>query len=550
MYGHGSEPSVVYRYGAREPVSGLDQVVEQMQLAHRYRNSLVEIELERRREIDQALRELSPDLVSVESRLADVQAQLDAAVAALKEEQARARKKVRPPHLVSTIEALRGERRNLFLKRNELRASLFESGEWAARKAAIEEADRARRTEKRGSSGLYWGTYLIVEHAAAKFRTGRPPRFRRWDGCGHLAIQFQGGVSPEELFGGGSSKLRIRMTSGTSNASRSWAVVSWRVKSDERGNPVWAEIPAVIHRPIPADCKIKWAHLLRMRVGTHYRWEIQFVLARRAGWTKPDCASTGSVAIDVGWRMMDDGSLRVAYWRGSDGAEGELRLPADWLGEMERVRRIRSVRDRNLDEIRARLVAYLAASTPPEWLVERSQRIAQWRSANRLARLAIDWRTRRFAGDEEIYEALEAWRKRDRHLYEFEANLRDQLIARRKDLYRNFAAQIRRRYARVVLEDIDLRDFHELPEAEKPPVDGALREHVRDACLSDLRRFIQESASEVVLVDPQDTTRTCPRCGHLNVGRDGAPRVLRCGQCGAVEDQDRTASENIARRAQ
>src|SRR5690606_20002748 len=75
----------------------------------------------------------------------------------------------------------------------------------------------------------------------------------------------------------------------------------------------------------------------------------------------------------------------------------------------------------------------------------------------RLAALALRWRQERFAGDEAGYTLVETWRKRDRHLWEYEANLRDQLLARRREQCRRFAAHLARTYGEIVLEDFDLR---------------------------------------------------------------------------------------------
>lgn len=82
--------------------------------------------------------------------------------------------------------------------------------------------------------------------------------------------------------------------------------------------------------------------------------------------------------------------------------------------EIERLRhaeRLRSIRDREFDAARAALLQWLSVTgAVPEWLREETATLDQWRSASRLARLVIHWRTDRFDGDQEIYERLEAWR--------------------------------------------------------------------------------------------------------------------------------------------
>ena len=59
------------------------------------------------------------------------------------------------------------------------------------------------------------------------------------------------------------------------------------------------------------------------------------------------------------------------------------------------------------------------------------------------------WRTTRFAGDEEIYTILDAWRTKERHLNDYECGLRSRLEAKRKEIYQLFAVEMRRRYQTV-----------------------------------------------------------------------------------------------------
>jgi hypothetical protein len=87
-----------------------------------------------------------------------------------------------------------------------------------------------------------------------------------------------------------------------------------------------------------------------------------------------------AVAVDIGWRVMPDGSLRVGYWCAAnspmepvrvpdhlanvlivrnDGLEGEIRIPASWRALHERTATIRSGRDKDLERIKAKLVTWL-----------------------------------------------------------------------------------------------------------------------------------------------------------------------------------------------
>src|SRR6516162_4910154 len=68
MFGNPSQPSKIYSYGlcARRPPAPAELIDDQMFAAHRYRNALCELELARRRSIEEIIRAASPDLAANE----------------------------------------------------------------------------------------------------------------------------------------------------------------------------------------------------------------------------------------------------------------------------------------------------------------------------------------------------------------------------------------------------------------------------------------------------------------------------------------------------
>jgi len=564
MFGNDSLPSRFYSYGAKPPVEAAEFVDQQMELARRYRNALVAVERDRRRKTDAALCRMSPDLVRIEAAITATNAELNHARNTINQVSAFARTKVIPAEAAKRAGASATELKRLCKERKAIRTELFASEAWEPIGAEID--GRAEEKKKRlyatiGRMGLYWGTRLFI--GTTVDRSGPPPQFSRRDGGGHLAVQVQHGISPEEAFAGRDRRIQIDplpieeppdfIGPRLSKAARLRTRVRFRVGSDESGAPVFAVIPIVLHRPIPWDAKIKWVHLVRRRIGTHCEWRVQFVLSRAIGWNKPDCAAEGTVSIDVGWRVTGDdgktrrkdGSMRVAYWKGSDGNEGELALPGHWMSGMRKTEDIQSIRDKNMNKMRADFVEWFKnQKNLPDWLREAARTVAQWKSQARLARLVIRWRDARFQGDDEIFKTLEEWRKHDRHLCEYQSNLRDQLQNRRTDIFRNFIAERRRAYHTARVEKLDLRDFHETPEAEQEPKDGALKEHVRDACLSELLKCIKEGMAETVLVNAKNTTAKCHACGSIQTWNRKILRH-RCTACGTEWDQDDNAATNI-----
>src|SRR3989304_5667793 len=156
-------------------------------------------------------------------------------------------------------------------------------------------AEAIRRA--RADSGLYWGTYLCVEDAAQRSRrTSREaPRFRRWDGSGLLATQLQGGLAVPDLLAGTDRRAQL-----VGEGKR--RLLRLRVGSTGR-DPVWAAFPMVYHRDLPPEGTVKWARICCHRLGTHTKWSAQIVLDGLPEVTLPS-PTRGTVAIDVGWRRF------------------------------------------------------------------------------------------------------------------------------------------------------------------------------------------------------------------------------------------------------
>lgn len=576
MFGHKSIPTRIYDYGAKPPSDPgqAKQVADQMFKAHRYRNALVELELKRREQVDKILPGLSPDLAEVESCIAESVARIKAIRTEIKAVRARTRK--RTPATQDQRNAIEANKEALqFLQplRKHLRGELFGSPE-----VQVAEAENGEALKKlRAECALYSGTYLFVEQSMSKVRKGAPPKFARWTGDGHLAIQLEHGLSVSDLFGCQGRLLRAEPV-----PPEAWlpggrhlrkTKVWFRAGSTDNGSPIWAVIQCTLHRPLPTGPAIKWAHLLRVVTGSNTKWHVQFALARASGWKKPDCAKKGVVGIDVGWRLLPTGDMRVAFWNGSDGRQGEVQLPARWLAQMKQTREIRGHRDRSFNAMRDMLIAWttpIMASTSEEFR-KRIKDLVQWKSSARLANFVHWWKDHgRFEGDKQMFEVPAwlvkqrhipadrrvnltktifdiawEWRGREMHLWRYEAMMRERLLGQRHDMYRVFAADMRRQYKTARIEELDLRDFHVLvePERDETRVD-AIQRHVNYACQSSLIQAITQSLAITERRDAAKTTMLCSGCGSIEVW-DHNILVHTCSKCGLRMDQDDTASRNL-----
>ena len=185
MFGHDSQPSRIYNYGAKRPMTNADVVDTQMRLAHHYRNDLVTLEINRRSRVDVALCEIAPTLKDVEAKLADAEARLEAARSEVKKANSSKRKRGASAEDKKAISEIRSVRKGLYVQRKELRKATFSSKKWKKHEAEIDawaDAERKRTRAAVVEAGLYWGTYLCVEQSLGSVRKGAPPRHQSWDG--------------------------------------------------------------------------------------------------------------------------------------------------------------------------------------------------------------------------------------------------------------------------------------------------------------------------------------------------------------------------------
>lgn len=547
MFGNDSLPSKIYSYGAKSPHINGHLIDEQILLAHRYWNKLTEIERNRRERVAAVLESLCPKIQSLTTQWGSLGTQIDELRTAVKARKAAARGKVDAKIEREQIRELSAQRKAVYVELKTAKADAFADPAFISAQQTIDTESNDTRKAARAESGLYWANYLSVEQSAGSMRSGAPPEFRRWygeaDGTGtdgKISVQVQGGIPANEIFG---SDSRVRVTiAGT--GKQPWATLQIRVGSDGR-NPVFAALRFRMHRPLPEGSTVKWVYVTRRMISTHAEWRVQFVVSRAGGFERPDACNAGSVGIDVGWRLVPEG-LRVAYWVGDDGREGQLVIPRDSLDRWRKATDLRSIEDREFDAQRDRLADWIATHTVPGWLTESTQAIRQWRSAQRLSRIIVVWREQRFDGDTEIFDQCEAWRKQHRHLYDWEGFQRIGANRWRDDLFRKFAAKMRREYRVACIEKINLSELRTTPEPEDDAISDGLIKYRNIASPGRLLALVAESMTEVVRRDPKNTTRSCNECGHTEPAAIDSI-VHTCGGCSATWDQDRNAAVNLLR---
>lgn len=603
----------VYSYGTPAKVDIPDYAIEQLRLANRFWNGLVEIQ----HGYEQAVADIwasHPELGKLNNEIGELV------------EQGR--------ELKEKADAARVEGRRRYITDSDLKSKLRQQREQlkAAKKSYRESKSLfynqlkpqfTKLKDKRvsdikslrqafASQGLYWGTYNAVSQSfdtAAKRvsslrSSGRSSalRFHRFDGSGTWTVQLQreAGDSPRTwaTLVGGQSKwkndVKIVPEELDEGGKRKRPRTLLSIRCGRQGkDALYLTLPITVHRPIPPEAEITQIQVTRRRVGTHYELSAAFSLRMP---TPAKTKNPGVVGINFGWRSKrSDELLRTAVWYGigrdtqlelrewmtewvtqerlaKGKMVGEIRVPDRWRRVMARMHEIRSQRDLNLNAIRGEVVKWLTThkraanqlasawaqahpnASKPLW--NKPSDVGLWRSAGRLASLCLFWRTHRQSGDENVFAVFEAWRKQDKHLYDWESYSTRQLIAQRREVYRCVAEQLASTYGHIVVDGANFQTLTmketRIEEADSEQADLA-RSQARDASPGLFREIVKHTASRlgtVLTVEPANGITQVHSVCNTWVDADAAQKImLWCPVCEMSFDQDANAAINLVRLA-
>jgi hypothetical protein len=293
------------------------------------------------------------------------------------------------------------------------------------------------------------------------------------------------------------------------------------------------------------------------------RWSLQVVIAEPIISAEESMSSDGSSGVsagerptcglDIGWRRMDDGGIRIAKWIGSDGAEGELRIPADVVARDGKSDSIRSIRDVDRDIWQGRLRDLRTSLSEGHWMRQRLAAVHAWKRMGRYVALHREWTSARWPGDDDLYNRMTTWLRHDRHLWSWEAHNRRRQSLQVQGRVRQCAVELVRRYGTISIERAGLvpalvrrREDHDEDDRIQRRLNAKRMHAVSPALLRrELAWLARTYGAEVLEQDPAYTTRTCADCGHRrDEVEDWAPLEIVCAACAVVEDQDRTAARN------
>jgi hypothetical protein len=566
--------ALVYRYGLLSPTCNAERVRDTMRIAHRYRNTLTEIE----RGLRAAVRAVEADL-----GIAELTARVDAAddrcaeaTRAIKAHKSEHRSAKPPASLRDALVIAKADRASATAEFREARRRLREDAAFVDRVDTVNAIAADLRRNARTHSGLAssgplygaHGTYQLIESAAEAARGKLPlyddPRFARYTGEGSVGVQIQGGILVADLASDTQLQILPRARMQSQSARRNPANIGKARSDSRRGRhamtlrmrvgstdhtgreAVWAEWPMVMHRPLPADARIMSAQVHVRRIATREEWHVTISIRTAAERVAAD--RTGAVAINLGWRRVPDG-LRVASWVGEDGGAGEVVVSNATLDRLHHAESIRSLRDELFDLARPWAAMVIASVDAPEWLRVATSTLAAWKSPERLTALTHRWSQNRFAGDAAAFAALDAWRRRNRHLWQYEAGARISALRHRKDAYRNAAARLAARYTTLVHDGVDLAALKTCPMVEAEGKDNPrARSNMHAASPGEFRlAAVSAFRGDVATVTAIDVTHTCHECDRVEAF-DASIKIWHRCECGALWDQDENAARNLLSR--
>jgi len=619
-----------------------DAIRSLLHQANRYQNCQVVIERVRRQRYRVIRSAASPELARLEQEYKDLGLAIDAEVDTMRAQRASVRRRTTDPVIAAKIKALKAKRAavNIELKIAREKANAIlrpiqdaynrhrkpggvkaaprtaEKLNAAARQTTLEEdwpelakqllrlEDWATRRVKqaREASGLPPGTYLLVDQAiAATKKEPTDPRPKRFDGTGRIGVQLFD-FTPQTLFSRERKQLQIDPLPATqwdTRPGRRKARTELRIDFGGNAFEMKAAFKMILHRPLPQDASIKWAWIHVTRIGSRLHYSLQLTMRSDTFQLKP--GGQGVVAVNLGWRIKEDGAMRVAYVMDEFGTERELAMPPELRGGFVLAENLRSYSDQHFNVAKKAIGEFVKTDAAPAWLKEQCTSMHAWQRHGRLLRIArmlaiaefpdtvlpsgervrngmlselwkrwkehrlaavpkldlfdtyqviTDWARARGATDLKAATLyLWVWKKKNDHLYNWECGLRAHKQKCRKQLYRAWATELATTYSTILVEKFDLRDTREksAPEAEQEENPTSLIRSQNFAAPSELRDAIVAAAGtgRVKEQKSHNNTVTCHECGHTS-DRDRRFEALIqvCESCGVVKDQDKNNCEN------
>jgi len=475
----------------------------------------------------------------------------------------------------------------------------------------VERRCHEKNTLARNNSGCFSGTYQAVDSAVKDaIRKSYRPRIPKYEHTGKIGIQLTKGINTKgEVVKGlpvssvfdtrQKFSLELLPNHKVYGAAGKKIKVMARARIRVKRN-VCVEALVVLHRPLPEDGLIKWAYLEVKKDGLRTRYELRLVIE----FTPQPKPRTNSklplLAINLGYRSMDDGTIRLATtWDGEN--IGGITLPAHIKEDEDLSRRLESYAGKHFTYVKKELSKWKGKNKKdlPEDLKDFLQFSGQWRAHGKLAkatrmmvnafvpearetikRLWHEWRVERLSTGEGVFRVprkgscrkdwekedlfdswpfleawfqkhgvrsrdarfalyLEWWRIKDDHLIGLSKHLRTRYKLRIREIIRMQVARWRESYEVVASNEWDMRKT-----AKKPKPENDTRTHQEKAANS-VRQISGPGAVTASLKESfkgrliKTNSKDISKT-HFGCNGEGVGVDVDryCGKCGRTYDQD------------
>jgi len=143
------------------------------------------------------------------------------------------------------------------------------------------------------------------------------------------------------------------------------------------------------------------------------------------------------------------------------------------------------------------------------------------------------------------------WRKQKARI----AKLHEKIARIRNDFLHKTSTTISKTHAMIVLEDLSVRSMSRSARGtvnapgRNVRAKAGLNKSILDQGWAEFRRQLEYKQTwrggMVVAIDPRNTSRICPCCGHVSAENRKSQAVFRCVRCGHAADADVNAARNI-----
>jgi transposase len=541
----------VYKYGLKSPdVDTRNKIIEQMKLANNYYNSIIESERSRIINIRNEMSKFA-DIEMLEAWYRQCYDELDNSKAEIRKARKKTRSKSETVEQKNKVRELRDMSREILYLLGEARSRFKTDIQYKENVKKINDCTALQNKEiYHRFNDCYWATKNINKESAdtaTKTAKKNLPSFRGFHKSRAIGVQIIGGIKISDI--GQCTMVQVDIPENL-EIKRKRPVVNARIRigSTGKGNrdPIWCELKMVMHRPFPSDCVVKWVKVVRKNIAGNEKWEIMFSLEIPTPLINHNNDGK-SISLDVGWRRIGD-YIRIGYmWDGKKSTE--IKLPARMINSFDQVSNLQSIRDRELDATKEFLLKALSTA-PKDWHEKYCKYLYLSKSHRKWSKFALQWRDDRWNGDDFEFEFIERWRKKEKHLWQYQENLRNQVLSSRTDFYRKIGAELSRKYNTLLIENINLTESQKKSNIESDNVDiMAMRRqqimvapHELIKCLTDA--FAGRGLT-VVKIDKENTTKKCNACGDIGEWENCEEMQHTCVACGIIWDRDLNAAKNI-----